>query len=56
MWEFRLIDLFSYYSWHFIYIRLNSLDDRKYDCLKVFIKYIYVYLYGFRIGVGAPHL
>jgi hypothetical protein len=55
MWEFRLIELLTYYSWPFIDIRLHCLADRKSDVLEQCIRYIHI-LYGFGSGVWAPNL
>jgi hypothetical protein len=55
MWEFRLIEMLTSYSWPFIDIRLQCLDDRKPNFLK-YLSNIFIYVCGFWNGVGAPNL
>jgi hypothetical protein len=51
MGEFRLIELLTYYAWHFVDIRLHYFHDGKSDFLNIFL-----YSYGFSRGARAPHL
>jgi hypothetical protein len=53
IWNFSYFEFWTYLSWPFSFIHVQSLYDRQHDIFKTLINTL-IHLHGSRIGVRAP--